>query len=116
MKKTKKEGILKRLKNIEGKNEKQLKQLKIKEKKQLDAIEKQGKNKLKTIEKDDKIVYLRKGMDQLFEIYPKSLINRSKILLKKVANSENVINYNYLSYKIYFSEENSTRFHEIDFL
>ena len=27
-----------------------------------------------------------------------------------------MINYNYLSYKIYFSEENSTRFHEIDFL
>ena len=36
-------------------------------------------------------------------------------MLKKLANSENVINYDYLSYKVYFSEENSIRFHKIGF-
>ena len=61
-------------------------------------------------------MYLRKGMDQLFEMYPRSFSNRSKILLKKLVNSENVINYNNLSFKINFSEENIIRFHEIDFL
>ena len=41
----KKEGLLKRLKNIEGKNKQQLDAIKDQGKKQLDVIEKQGKKK-----------------------------------------------------------------------
>ena len=52
----KKEGLLKRLKNIEGKNKEQLDEIKHQGEKQLHAIEKQKENKLKTIKKD-KIVY-----------------------------------------------------------
>ena len=59
----KKEGLLKRLKNIEGENkdqldaikdqgEKQLDAIKDQGKKQLDAIKKQKENKSKIIEKD----------------------------------------------------------------
>ena len=62
--KDKKERLLKRLKSLEGKNEKQLKAVKHQGKKQLDVIKIQGENKLKTIEEDEKIVYLRK------QIYP----------------------------------------------
>ena len=57
----KKEVLLKRLKNIEGKN-----------KDQLDAIKNQGK-KLKMDEEDHKIVYLKNKIDGLFEMYPNSL-------------------------------------------
>ena len=98
-KKEEKEGLLKRLKNIEGKNEEQLKVIKDQGRKQLDAIEKQGENKLKIIEKDKKIVYLREGIDKLFEIYPKSFHDRSKILLSKLAKDENKTNYKDLSCK-----------------
>ena len=45
----KKEGLLKRLKNIEGKNEEQLEAIKDQGEKQLDAIKKQGENKLKQL-------------------------------------------------------------------
>ena len=45
----KKEGLLKRLKNIEGKNEQQLGAIKDQGKKQLDAVEKQKESKSKTI-------------------------------------------------------------------
>ena len=38
------------------------------------------------------------------------------VLLRRLADSENVINYKYLSYKIYFNEDDSFRFHEFDFL
>ena len=57
--KDRKEGLLKRLKNTESKNEEQVKAIKDQREKQLDGIEKQGENKLKTIEKDKKIVYLK---------------------------------------------------------
>ena len=46
----KKEGLLKRLKNIEGKNKQQLNEIKHQGERQLDVIEKQEENKLKTIE------------------------------------------------------------------
>ena len=68
----KKEGLLKRLKNNEEKNEQQLNAIKDQGKRQLDVIEKQKDNKIKIIEKDEKIVYLRDRMNKLFEIYPKS--------------------------------------------
>ena len=50
----KKEGLLKRLKNIEGKNEQQLHAIKDQGKTQVDAIEKQGKKNLKAIDKQEK--------------------------------------------------------------
>ena len=82
----KKEGLLKRLKNIEGRNEVQLKVIKCQGEKLSDAIEKQGENKLKIIGKDSKILYLGEGIDKLFKIYPKSFNGRGKILLKKTWN------------------------------
>ena len=85
----KKEGVLKRLKNIQGKNkdqldpikaqgEKQLEAIKNQGKKQLDAIKKQKENKPKTIEKD-KLVYLKNKTDELFEMYPKSFTSKRKL-------------------------------------
>ena len=75
----KKDGLLKRLTNIEGKNkyqldaikgqgEKQLDAIKNQEEKQLDTIKRQKENKLKTIE-NDKIVSLEDKIDKLFKIY-----------------------------------------------
>ena len=49
-----KKGLLKRLKNIEGKNEEQLEANKDYEEKQLDAIDKQNKNQLKPAKKQSK--------------------------------------------------------------
>ena len=43
MKKTKKEGLLKRLKNIEGKNEEQLKEIEYQGQRQLYMMDKQGR-------------------------------------------------------------------------
>ena len=82
----KNDGLLKRLKNIEGKNndqldaikdqgEKQLNIIKDQGKKQLAAIENQKKKQVNAIEKQkekDKILYLEDGIDQLFEAYSKS--------------------------------------------
>ena len=90
----KKEGLLKRLKDIESKNkdqldaikdqgEKQLDAIKDQGRKQLDAIEKQKENKQKTIEKDE-IVYLEDKIDKLFETYPKFVTIQNKTLLRKL--------------------------------
>ena len=49
--KNKKEGLLKRLKNIEGKNEDQLDAIRDQGEKQLDAIKNQGEKQLDAIEK-----------------------------------------------------------------
>ena len=43
MKNTKKEGLLKRLKNIEGKNEEQLKEIEYQGQRQLYMMDKQGR-------------------------------------------------------------------------
>ena len=94
----KKEGLLKRLKNIEGKNkdqldaikdegekqldtikyqgEKQLDTIKDQGEKQLDAIAKQKENKLKMVEKD-KTVHLEDNIDELFEMYSNSFDKKS---------------------------------------
>ena len=61
----KKERLLKRQKNIEGKNKEQLDEIKHQRERQLDVIEKQKENKLKTIEKDKK-VYVRDGIGEFF--------------------------------------------------
>ena len=117
----KKEGLLKRLKDIEGKNKNQLDAIKDQGekqcnqrsmKKQLYAIEKQKENKPKTTEKD-KIVHLKDKTYKLFETYPKAFNKQSKTLLKALAKNENKINYKYLSYKIMLFDG---KFHEISFL
>ena len=51
-KKIKKEGLLKRLKNVEGKNEEQLKAIKDQKEEQLKVIKDQGKKLLKLHESD----------------------------------------------------------------
>ena len=73
----KKEGLLKGLKNIEGKNKDQLDAIRDEGEKQLNAIE-QKKNKIKIIEKDEKIVYLRDGINKLFRTYPESFNQKKK--------------------------------------
>ena len=75
----KKEGLLKRLKNIEGKNKDQLDAIiKDQREKLLDAIEKQKENKLKMIEKDE-IVYLEDKIYDLFEMHPNSFDKKLKL-------------------------------------
>ena len=85
----------------------------------MDAIEKQRENKLETIKKDSKtkyIVNLREKIDELFQIYPKSFNNRKSIIaLEKIKSREGEINYKNLGYKIYFTYEDNTRSHEINF-
>ena len=118
----KKEGVLKRLKNIEGKNkdqldaikeqgEKQLAAIKDQGKKQLDAIEKQKENKPKITEKG-KIVYLKDKINKLFEVYPKSFTSQGKKLLRILAKNEDKMNYKNLSYKVLFPDPT---FHMINF-
>ena len=110
----KKEGVLRRLENTEGKNKdqldaikehgkKQLDAIKYQRKKQLDAIEKQKIDRPKIIEKD-KIVSLENRIDELFEMYPKSFTSQGKKLLKTLTKSENRIDYKNLSCKLLFSD------------
>ena len=106
----KKEGLLKRLKNIEGKNKEQLDEIKHQGEKKLDAIEKQKENKLKTIEKD-KIVY-HDEIDELFSMYPNSFDKKGKSLLNTLPKDESSINYKNLSYKMLLLNH---VFHEFNF-
>ena len=107
----KREVLLKRLKNIEGKNkdqldairnqgEKQSDVVKNQGEKQLNAIEEKKENKLKMDKEDDKIVYLEGKIDELFEIYPGSFDKKNKALLNTLAKNEDKINYKNLSYII----------------
>ena len=86
----KKEGPLKILKNIEGKNKDLLDAIKDQGEKQLDAIEKQKENKPKIIEKDN-IAYLEDKIDKLFEMYPTSFTNKSKTLLKHLQKMKAIL-------------------------
>ena len=70
-------------------------QLKTKEK----SNKMQLKNKKKIIEKD-KIVYLKDGINELLEIYPKPYSKQSKTVLETIAKNESSINCNNLPYKI----------------
>ena len=66
-------------------------------------LKKNNKNKLKTIEKDDKMVYLRDGIDKLFKIHANSFNKRSIDSLKGFSKIEG-IDYKNLSYKILFHD------------
>ena len=92
------EGIFKRLKNIEGKNEQQLKVAEDQRNKQLDAIEnyselKDDKAKNKTLLKDE--------LKELIESYPNFFSTFVKSELKQFATSENIDN-KMLPQEIYF--------------
>ena len=108
----KKEGLLKRLKNIEGKNEQQLLAIK-NQKKKSKTIKDQKENKSKIIEKEGKIMYLENEIDKLFKTYPNSFTSQGKSLLKIHTNSEKKIDYKNLSYKILFPD---STFHITNFL
>ena len=91
------EGIFKRLKNIEGKNEQQLKVIEDQRNKQLDATEnysklKDDKAKNKTLLKDE--------LKELIESYPNFFLC-VKSELKQLATIEN-IDYKMLPQEIYF--------------
>ena len=75
----KKEGLLKRLKNIEGKNKDQLDAIRDQGEKQLGAIEKQRRKNLKGIEKQEKLKkYKTKKITK----------NKKKELIKRVEKEE----------------------------
>ena len=107
----KKERLLKRSKNIDGKNKDQLDAIKDQGEKQLDATEKQKENKLKMVEKD-KTVYVEDKIDELFKIYRNSFDKKSKALLNTLAKNKNKINYKNLSCRILLSDG---KFHEFNF-
>ena len=110
----KKEGLLKRLKNI-GKNEQQLESIRDQGEKQLDVIKKQGRKNLKGIneqekqlkksmnkkkelinkvekeEKSEKIALLRDNLDNIFVTYDMNITTKGENILKKLANDEKVI-------------------------
>ena len=78
-------------------------------------MKKNNKNKLKTIEKDDKMVYLKDGVDKLFKIHANSFNKRIIDTVKGFSKSEG-IDYKNLSYKILFHDETNVKSHEINFL
>ena len=102
--------LVKRLKNVKGKNKELLKAIKDQIRKQLDTIEKN--NQLKVKKKDDKtkgILYLEEGVNKLVDLYSSSFNSRNIVFLKNMENYENKINYYDLSYKIFFTEKNVFR-------
>ena len=116
MKKNKKEGLLKRLKNIECKNEEQLEAIKGQGEKQLNAIKKN--NLLKVKKKDDKtkdIVYLSERLNKFNKLYPNSFSDKVLDALEKLVINEKKIDCKSLSYKILFYDEDSVRSHEMIF-
>ena len=119
--KDRKEGLLKRLKNIEDKN--QLDETEYQVEKQIDAIKEQGKKNLTSIkkqekklkeiknqkkklveklemeEKSEKIVLLKDNLDDIVTAYDMNITAKGKDVLKKVADHENGINYKNLFFK-----------------
>ena len=108
-KRDKKEGLLKRLKNVEGKNKEQLEEIKYQRERQLNMIDKHGKKHLNTIEKQpkkhkgkvksDEIEFLKDviyGKDGILLNYYKNFSDKGKNILEKIAADERMINYNNL--------------------
>ena len=119
----KKERLLKRLKNIEGRNKEQLDEIKYWEDRQLDAIEKQGKKNLEAIskqekqlkksiiikkelikrvekeEKSERMVVLRNNLDDILAPYDMNITVEREDILKKLANNERMIDYKNLFLK-----------------
>ena len=113
----KKEGLLKRFKNIEGKNKDQLNKIEYQGQNQLDVIKKQGKKNLESInkqekqlkivknekkkliekiereEKSKKTVLLKDNLDNILMIYDMNISIEGKNILKKLADDERNIKY-----------------------
>ena len=110
---------MQRLKNIGGKNKDQLDENKYQRKRQLDLIEKQGKNNLEAIkkrekqlkkiknqkkelikkvekeEKSERIVLLRDNLNDILVADDMNITAKGENILKKLANDERMINYNF---------------------
>ena len=120
----KKEGLLKRLKNIEGKNKDQLDEIEYQGQKQLDVIKKQRKKNFISISKQEKqlkeiknqkkklieeierekksenIILLRDNLDNILQNYGEFNISlNGENVLKKLADDEKSINYKNLFFK-----------------
>ena len=89
----KKDGLLKRLSDIGGKNEEQLKVIKYQGENQLKAIKDQGENQLKVIIRSKLINILR-----LKSIFSYSFNKKGEALFKRLIHLENTIDYNKLRY------------------
>ena len=95
-----KKGLLKRLKNIEDKNEKQLDEIAYQGKKQLDIINEQGRNNGKDWKrKKNKIVLLRDELNNILIDYEMNVTAREENILRRAAEDERLINYNNFFFK-----------------
>ena len=90
----KKEGVLKRLKNIEGKNKEQLKAIKDQGNRQLDTIK--ANNQLKD-DKTKNIILLKDRLKELTKSYRNFFNTFTKNELKQIATKEEDIDYKKLS-------------------
>ena len=114
---------MKRLENIEDKNEKQLDKIKYQGEKQLDITDKQGKKRLNAIkkaekqlkkskikkrllvekiekeEKSGKIIMLEDNLNDILNMFETHFnTNNGENIVKKFAKDDRTINYNYLSF------------------
>ena len=113
-----KEGLSKRLKNIEGKNENQLEEIVYQGKRQLDMIDKQGKKQLKAINKQEQLLgkklrvkkkqatnksgkngLSKDTYNDILMTFDINFTNKGENILKKVATDERMINYDNLFFK-----------------
>ena len=109
-------GLLKRLKNIENKSEKQLEDIENQRERKFYTIKKQGKKQsdafnkqkvqlkeieqwIKKVQKSEKIVLLRDRLDEILISYDMIFSTKGENILKKVAEDERLINYNNLFFK-----------------
>ena len=95
----KKEGLLKRLKNIEGKNKEQLKAIKDQREKQLDSIKKNN-DQLKDYETKN-VVLLKDWLKELIESYPSTFNTFVRNEVTELAAKEEDIDYKKLSQEIF---------------
>ena len=110
----KKERLLKRLKNIAGKNKEQLEEIEYQGERQLDMINKQGKKqlnafekqlkkikykKVKKEEKPEKIVFLKDTLYDTLMGFDMNFMDKGRNILKKLARDKRLINYNNLLFR-----------------
>ena len=114
----KKEGLLKRLKNIKDKNNEQLDEIEYQGERKLDAIEKQVKKQLKVIheqkkkqlkeiktqkikmeEKPEMMMLLRDELNDILVNYDMNINFEGKNILIELARDEKLISYNNLLFK-----------------
>ena len=107
----KKEGLFKRLQNIEGKikSENKKESEPIKNEEQSEIV----KDEATVADKKSKIIVLLKDeLDFMFKNFDSNFNSTGKIFLKKVAKDEKKINYN----NLFFSIDNASVAEDVDFL